>query len=185
MRKQLLAIFLNAAADQSLGNSRTPRRRARELAARASYGDSRWVAGGAQPQRTGRAKVSTLADPPRLVLDFANTSLATSQRRSWSNRRRHQSRSAWETRRARRALSSTSSKPATTRFPPTANRLLVTFKSKSDPAAASTPVPAASVADPATASSSPFASKVMPVRMKAPSAPAKADPSEASLHQAC
>ena len=175
MRKQLLAIFLTLLLTNQLAIA-GPQDGAHVNLQRVQVTGT---ADGLQVELTASEpvvpKVSTLADPPRLVLDFANTSLATSQRRIVVDRDGIKAVRLGDTARATRVVVDLL-ETRDYQVSANGNRLLVTFKSKSDPAAASTPVPAASVADPATASSSPFASKVMPVRMKAPSAPAKPTP---------
>jgi len=121
-------------------------------------------------------KVSTLADPPRLVLDLPNTSLATSQRRIVVDRDGIKAVRLGDTARATRVVVDLAE---TREYQVSAdgNRLLVTFKSKSSDAPTSAATSATSLpvnSIPVTsASSSPFANKVMPARVKAVPAPVK------------
>ena len=109
-------------------------------------------------------KVSTLAGPPRLVLDFPHTALATSQRRIAVDRDGIKAVRLGDTSQAARVVIDMTE---TREYQVSAdgNRLLVTFKSKSTDAATSsavTPEVSAPVSSPAA---SPFAAKAaMPVK---------------------
>jgi type IV pilus assembly protein PilQ len=187
MRKQLLAMFLTLLLTNQLAVA-GPQDGSHDAANAVVHVNLQRVqvtgtADGLQVELTASEpvvpKVSTMADPPRLVLDFPNTSLATSQRRIVVDRDGIKAVRLGDTARATRVVVDL----AETRdyqVSADGNRLLVTFKSKSsDPAAApstSTAVPSAAVTAPVSASSSPFASKVAPVRTKAVSAPTKPAP---------
>jgi type IV pilus assembly protein PilQ len=184
MRKQLLAMFLTLLLTNQLAVA-GPQDGSHDAANAAVHVNLQRVqvtgtADGLQVELTASEpvvpKVSTMADPPRLVLDFPNTSLATSQRRIVVDRDGIKAVRLGDTARATRVVVDL----AETRdyeVSADGNRLLVTFKSKSsDPAATastSTAVPSAAVTAPVSASSSPFASKGSPVRTKAVSAPTK------------
>ncbi len=130
-------------------------------------------------------KVSTLAGPPRLVLDLPNTALATSQRRIAVDHDGVKAVRLGDTARATRVVIDLAE---TREYQVTAdgNRLLVTFKSKNGDAAASEAAPSEAIAAPAVpvsslrpaSSSSPFAAKdsspvAKSVHAKAVSAPVK------------
>jgi len=120
-------------------------------------------------------KVSTLADPPRLVLDLPNTSLATSQRRIVVDHDGVKAVRLGDTARATRVVVDLAETRA---YQVTAdgNRLLVTFKNKAGEEKSgdetSSAAPSAGIAP--AASASPFAAKVVPMAMK--SAPVKSAP---------
>jgi type IV pilus assembly protein PilQ len=124
-------------------------------------------------------KVSTLADPPRLVLDFANTSLATSQRRIVVDRDGVKAVRLGDTSRATRVVVDLA-ETRDYRVSADGNRLLVTFKSSEPATSDASPVPSASVhydavsdvPSPST-SSSPFATKVVRTQLRAVSVPVK------------
>jgi len=187
MRKQLLAMFLTLLLTNQLAVA-GPQDGSHDAANAVVHVNLQRVqvtgtADGLQVELTASEpvvpKVSTMADPPRLVLDFPNTSLATSQRRIVVDRDGIKAVRLGDTARATRVVVDL----AETRdyqVSADGNRLLVTFKSKSsDPAATpspSTAVPSAAVTAPVSASSSPFASKVVPVRTKAVAANSKTAP---------
>jgi type IV pilus assembly protein PilQ len=187
MRKQLLAMFLTLLLTNQLAVA-GPQDGSHDAANAVVHVNLQRVqvtgtADGLQVELTASEpvvpKVSTMADPPRLVLDFPNTSLATSQRRIVVDRDGIKAVRLGDTARATRVVVDL----AETRdyqVSADGNHLLVTFKSKSSDAAAtpstSTAVPSAAVTAPVSASSSPFASKVVPVRTKAVSAPTKTAP---------
>jgi type IV pilus assembly protein PilQ len=184
MRKQLLAMFLTLLLTNQLAVA-GPQDGSHDAANAVVHVNLQRVqvtgtADGLQVELTASEpvvpKVSTMADPPRLVLDFPNTSLATSQRRIVVDRDGVKAVRLGDTARATRVVVDLA-ETCDYQVSADGNRLLVTFKSKSnDPAATaskSTAAPSAAVTAPVSASSSPFASKVAPVRTKAVSAPAK------------
>ena len=114
-------------------------------------------------------KVSTLAGPPRLVLDFPHTALATSQRRIAVDRDGIKAVRLGDTSQAARVVIDMTETRAY-QVSADGNRLLVTFKSKSTDAATTS-----AITPEASPTASPFAAKAaMPVK----AAPASAHVSE-------
>ena len=170
MRKQLLAIILTLLLTNQLALAGTldaaKDTAAATPAARVNLKHVQ-VAGtpdGLQVELTASEpvvpKVSTLADPPRLVLDLPNTSLATSQRRIVVDRDGVKAVRLGDTARATRVVVDLAETRA---YQVTAdgNRLLVTFRTKSGEETSS-----AAPSAPSAPTASPFAAKALPVPVK-------------------
>jgi type IV pilus assembly protein PilQ len=178
MRKQLLAMFLTLLLTNQLAIA-GPQEAARVNLQRVQVTGT---AEGLQVELTASEpvvpKVSTMADPPRLVLDLANTSLATSQRRITVDRDGVKAVRLGDTAHATRVVVDL----AETRdyqVSADGNRLLVTFKSKNGDAASAPQAVAPDSSSPISSNSnepaaSPFAAKATTPRLKPVSAPVKA-----------
>jgi len=180
MRKQLLAIFLTLLLTNQLAIA-GPQDRAHANLQRVQVTGT---AEGLQVELTASEpvvpKVSTMADPPRLVLDFANTSLATSQRRIVVDRDGIKAVRLGDTSRATRVVVDLA-ETRDYKVSADGNRLLITFKTSESATSDAAPVPSTSASDDAvsnvlapSAPASPFATKTVPARVKAVSAPVRA-----------
>jgi len=176
MRKQLLAIILTLLLTNQLALAGTLDAADATPGARVNLKHVQ-VSGtpdGLQVELTASEpvvpKVSTLADPPRLVLDLPNTSLATSQRRIVVDHDGVKAVRLGDTARATRVVVDLAETRA---YQVTAdgNRLLVTFKNKAGEEKSGDET---SSAAPSAPTASPFAAKVVPMAMK--SSPVKSAP---------
>jgi len=186
MRKQFLAILLTLLLTNQLAVAGTPdaTTNAGNDGARVNLQRVRvdGTADGLQVELTASQpvvpKVSTLAGPPRLVLDFPHTALATSQRRIAVDRDGIKAVRLGDTAVATRVVIDMTE---TREYQVSAdgNRLLVTFKSKSADSPATSELSAPiSTTMPSAPTASPFATKAaLPVKQA--SVPAKKTPKAA------
>jgi type IV pilus assembly protein PilQ len=172
MRKQLLAMFLTLLLTNQLVVA-APQAGPHDAANAAVHVNLQRVqvtgtAEGLQVELTASEpvvpKVSTLADPPRLVLDLANTSLTTSQRRIVVDRDGVKAVRLGDTARATRVVVDLL-ETRDYQVSADGNRLLVTFRSKSGDAPVTSAAPVPTISDnSAPVSASPFAAKASPAR---------------------
>ncbi len=175
MRKQLLAIFLTllltnqlvvAQTQSATGADRTATAGSESARANLKRVQVAGTADGLQVELTSSApvvpQVSTLADPPRLVLDLPNTSLATTLRRIAVDRDGIKAvRMGEGLQAARVVIDMTETRDY--QVSADGNRLIVSFKSK---AIAATAASAAPIVPVPGASASPFAAKIAPAPAK-------------------